>query len=53
VRAVPELGEVDLAAGRGRVPLPFALARKYPNADRGRWVFAARSHDTDRRSGAP
>ena len=31
--AVKRLHERDLAAGYGRVVLPFALARKYPNAD--------------------
>lgn len=46
--------ERDLRAGRGRAPLPDALARKYPNADREwgwQWVFAATSHYTDRRTG--
>jgi integron integrase len=44
----------DLARGLGRVPLPDALARKYPNADREwgwQWVFAAASHYTDRKTG--
>ncbi len=44
----------DLTEGLGRVPLPGALARKYPNADR-EWawqrVFPATSHYTDRRTG--
>lgn len=41
----------DLAAGLGRAPLPDAIARKYPNADRAwgwQWVFPARSHYVDR-----
>jgi site-specific recombinase XerC len=36
------LHAADLAAGWGRVVLPHALARKYPNADREwgwQWVF--------------
>jgi integron integrase len=44
----------DLAGGLGRVPMPDALARKYPNADREwgwQWVFPAISHYTDRRTG--
>ncbi len=44
----------DLEAGTGRVPLPDALARKYPNADRQwgwQWVFPATSHYTDRKTG--
>ena len=28
------LHELDLREGSGRVHLPYALARKYPNADR-------------------
>lgn len=44
----------DLERGLGRAPLPGALVRKYPNADR-EWgwqrVFPARSHYTDRRTG--
>jgi len=44
----------DLAAGLGRVPMPTALARKYPNDDRRwiwQWVFPAASHYTDRETG--
>ena len=44
----------DVAAGLGRVPLPTALKRKFPNADRDwpwQWVFPARSHYTDRETG--
>lgn len=39
--------DADLKAGLGRVVLPSALARKYPNADRSwgwQWVFPASSH---------
>jgi integron integrase len=44
----------DLARGLGRAPLPDALARKYPTADRQwawQWVFPASSHYVDRRTG--
>ena len=44
----------DLACGLGRVPLPGALSRKYPHADREwgwQWVFPAATHYTDRRTG--
>jgi len=46
--------ERDLAAGRGAVWLPHALARKYPNAAREwawQYVFPASSRSTDPRSG--
>lgn len=51
---VREQHDADLAAGLGRVPMPYALARKYPNADREwRWqrVFPATRHYTDRETG--
>ena len=44
----------DLASGRGRAPLPFALQRKYRSADREwgwQWVFPATSHYRDRDTG--
>jgi len=44
----------DLAAGFGRVWLPNALTRKYPNADREwgwQWVFPASTISTDPRTG--
>jgi integron integrase len=44
----------DLAKDLGRVPLPDALVRKYPNADREwawQWVFPASSHYVDRQTG--
>ncbi len=38
---VRALHQADLAAGHGSAPLPFALARKYPGADRTwAWQFA-------------
>lgn len=44
----------DLRHGRGRAPLPNALARKYQNADREwgwQYVFPATTHYTDRETG--
>ena len=44
----------DRMRGLGRVPLPHALARKYPSADLEwgwQWIFPASSHFTDRRTG--
>ncbi len=46
--------EADLKSGLGQAPLPDALARKYPNADREwgwQWVFPASSHYLDRETG--
>jgi integron integrase len=46
--------EQDLAQGFGRVVLPFALAQKYPNADRQwawQYVFPAAQRSLDPRSG--
>lgn len=51
---VQSLHQIDLSAGLGRVELPDALSRKYPNADKEwgwQWVFPATSHYTDRESG--
>jgi integron integrase len=48
--------ERDLKAGFGRVQLPDALARKYPNASREwgwQWVFPASRICRDPRYGAP
>jgi len=45
----------DLARGRGDVYLPFALARKYPSAEKEwpwQYVFPAERHTVDPRSGA-
>lgn len=51
---VCDMHDRDLAAGLGRVPMPGALGRKYPNADR-EWswqrLFPASSHYTDRETG--
>ncbi len=44
----------DLVAGRGRVELPGALARKYPAASRSwpwQWVFPSRTEHRDRETG--
>jgi integrase len=52
---VKVLHEQDLAAGHGAVYLPYALERKYPNANREwgwQYVFPARELSTDPRSGA-
>lgn len=54
LRAVRVQHDRDLGRGLGRVPMPEALARKYPNADREwgwQWVFPAGSHYVDRESG--
>jgi integron integrase len=48
------LHEKDLAEGFGRVYLPHALARKYPNADREwvwQYVFPAKDRSKDPRTG--
>ena len=48
------LHQNDIASGYGRVYLPYALDRKYPNAAlewRWQYVFPAKSLSTDPRSG--
>lgn len=48
------LHRADLQAGFGSVWMPYALARKYPNASRSpewQYVFASRSRCTDPRDG--
>ncbi len=48
------LHRADLAAGYGTVPLPHALARKYPRAAslwEWQWVFPAKNLSTDPRAG--
>jgi integron integrase len=53
---VRQVHERDLAAGFGRVQLPDALARKYPNANRDwgwQWVFPASKICRDPRFGEP
>jgi integron integrase len=49
------LHEADLREGYGRVHLPYALATKYPNADREwgwQYVFPSSRRSVDPRSGA-
>ncbi|GAK59468.1 integron integrase [Candidatus Vecturithrix granuli] len=44
----------DVKAGHGRVPLPFALARKYPHAETAwiwQYVFPSATLSTDAQSG--
>lgn len=51
---VRQLHERDLEAGFGRIYLPFALNRKYPNADREwgwQYVFPSARRSVDPRSG--
>ena len=51
---VKALHEMDIREGFGQVYLPFALARKYPNADRQwcwQYVFPARRRSLDPRTG--
>ena len=53
VERVAEIHRQDLAEGVGRVYLPFALARKYPNADREpgwQYLFFAPKRSIDPRS---
>lgn len=50
---VKQAHEADLAIGYGMVELPYALARKYPNADREwmwQYVFPSEKHSVDPRS---
>ena len=52
---VKKIHEQDLAQGYGKVYLPDALARKFPNADREwgwQWVFPSKGISRDPRSGA-
>ena len=54
VLEVRRLHQADLVAGWGRVLMPFALARKYPNADREwawQWVFPQQHRWHDQTSG--
>jgi integron integrase len=51
---VNAIHETDIREGYGRVYLPFALARKYPNANREwcwQYVFPAQKRSVDPRSG--
>ena len=54
IEAVRSQHQEDIAKGLGRVALPNALERKYPNAGREwawQWVFMAPQHYTDRMTG--
>jgi site-specific recombinase XerD len=54
LRTVKSQHEVDLKASLGRVSLPNALDRKYPNAGKEwgwQWVFPATGHFVDRVTG--
>lgn len=54
IQRVRFLHEEDLQRGYGRVYLPYALDRKYPNASAElgwQWVFPAKSLSVDPRSG--
>jgi integron integrase len=54
LQAVRRQHDEDLRKGLGRVALPNALDRKYPNAGKTwawQWVFPATSHYTDRGTG--
>jgi len=54
LQRVKRLHEDDLRAGYGQVELPFALDRKYPNADREwgwQYVFPSANISQDPRSG--
>ena len=51
---VRQLHQADLAAGWGSVLMPYALARKYPNASREwgwQWVFPQQKRWHDKESG--
>jgi integrase len=55
LKQVKEAHERDLAEGFGTVELPFALARKYPQAERAwgwQYIFPAPKRSRDPRSGA-
>ena len=54
IEAVRSSRDHDLDRGLGRVYLPHALARKYPNASREfgwQWIFPSRQFSKDPRSG--
>lgn len=54
LQRVRGLHQGDLAAGWGRVLMPYALARKYPNANREwawQWVFPQQKRWRDRETG--
>ena len=54
LKPVKKLHEEDVRRGHGRVFLPYALSRKYPQADLEwgwQWVFPAPDFSVDPRSG--
>ena len=54
LKAVKSRHDSDLAEGLGRAPLPDAVARKYPKADREwawQYIFPASGHYVDRQTG--
>ncbi len=54
LKIVQRQHEEDLRNGLGKVALPDALARKYPNAPKDwgwQWAFPAASHYSDRLTG--
>jgi integron integrase len=54
LKLVQQQHQEDLRQGHGRAPLPFALERKYPHADREwgwQYVFPAASYYLDRDTG--
>ena len=54
IARVLELHQADLKAGFGTVHMPFALGRKYPNAERQpcwQYLFPAKGISTDPRTG--
>ncbi len=54
IESVRKIHEADLRNGLGRVVMPFALARKYPNAEKEwmwQFVFPSKSVSVDPRSG--
>jgi integron integrase len=54
LNTVKDLHEKDLSEGFGRVNLPYALARKYPKADREwpwQFIFPSAKRSADPRSG--
>ena len=54
LKDVKKVHDQDLEAGQGQVYLPYALAKKYPNADKEfgwQYVFPSRQKSRDPRSG--
>ena len=54
IEAAKKMHQMDIQSGLGQVYLPFAIAKKYPNADREtgwQYVFPSRQLSIDPRSG--